>query len=79
MQICDIRSRLAAMGFIREKKNHQDIYRTRQCEIRLSPQVMQVIGSGASVYIDIDDVRLMRLEERMLRIVVRGGHHSFLL
>lgn len=75
----DIMQALKDMGFERDNEMAHNVYRSKHCEIRLTSRSMHLIGSGTSVRMDLGAVRLIRQEGELIRIVVRGGHHSALI
>lgn len=81
MQVRDIKRTLASLGFVREENNGglRITYRLHGVTVRMSSEAVQVVGDGASVVMDVGDVRQIYRDGHMLRFVVRGGHHSFLL
>lgn len=79
LRMNDIRSTLAGMGFEQDKGPSCNVYRSRHCEIRITSQSLHMLGSGTSTRMDINSIRLIRQEGQMIRIIVRGGHHSALL
>lgn len=78
----DVKRVLVSLGFVREEGDGYSpriTYRLHGVTVRMSSQAVQVVGDGASVVMDVGDVRQIYRDGRMLRFVVRGGHHSFLI
>lgn len=73
----DVSRALVEIGFTKDGSSRT--YRRGGLSANMSAWTLHMSGDGASVVMDLDDIRMIRLEGRLMRIIVRGGHHSFLM